>query len=280
MHNILTIDVEDWFHILGVDATPDLESWARLENRVRPNFLKLLDACDEAGVKATCFFLGWVAETSPDLVREAAARGHEIASHGYAHQLVYSQTRQQFSDDLKRSKMMLEDTAGEPVLGYRAPGFSITEATPWAFEEILTTGHAYDSSVFPTSRSHGGIPGARIAPHRIGTGSGYLMELPITVAHLVGRRLCLFGGGYLRLTPYNLMRNMARKVNHEGRPVIYFVHPREVDPNHPRLPMGPTRSFKAYVNLRTTMSKIQRILHEECLLPARDWIKEHGDLMH
>ena len=276
MKNILTIDVEDWFHILDLQSTPDVTAWGQLENRLRTNFLRLLDECDEAGVRSTCFFLGWVAENSPDLVREAAARGHEIASHSYAHQLVYTQTRREFAEDLRRSKMLLEDVSGAEVIGYRAPGFSITEETPWAFEEILAAGYSYDSSIFPTRRGHGGLPGAQVTPHLVRTESGDLVEMPITVARLAGQRLCLFGGGYLRLTPYNLMCKLARQVNEEGRPVIYFVHPREIDPEHPRLSMGPLRAFKAYVNLHTTMPKLRRLLSENTLLPMRDWICEHA----
>ncbi len=280
MQNIFTIDVEDWYHILDLRSAPDLDSWNALENRVRSNFLKLLDTCDEAGIKTTCFFLGWIAEKNPGLVKEAVSRGHEVASHGYAHQLVYTQTQEEFAEDLRRSKAVLEDISGEFVAGFRAPGFSITEETPWAFEEIVKAGFTFDSSVFPASRAHGGLSAAYLAPHEIETRAGKLVELPITVTRILGQRMCLFGGGYLRVTPYALIKSRARNVNSEGRPVVYYIHPREIDPDHPRLPMGRARAFKAYVNLDTTMPKIERILSAEELVPATEWISKYRERLH
>ena len=270
--NILTVDVEDWFHILEVVGTPDLAAWDQLESRVERSFPRLLDLFAEAGVRVTCFFLGWVAERHPALVRRALAEGHEVACHGYAHQLVYTQTPAEFAADLERAKAILEDACGEEVLGYRAPGFSITPATPWAFEEIKAAGFRYDSSVFPGPRGHGGLPGAPLAPYAIETSRGPLQELPVSVVGIGPRRLCFFGGGYLRLTPYPLIRAMSRLVNLRGRPVIYYVHPREVDRGHPRLPMGRLRRFKSYVNLATTEPKLRGLARDEELGTMREWL--------
>lgn len=275
MKNIISIDVEDWFHLLELDSTPDISQWENLESRVERTFHTLLEELDDAGVKVTCFFLGWVAERFPHLVREASSLGHEIASHGYAHQLVYTQPRRAFADDIRRSKGILEDLTGSTVRGYRAPGFSITLDTPWAFEEIAAAGYEYDSSIFPAARGHGGIRNADISPRWIPTEFGPLLELPMSVLPLLGWRVFVFGGGYLRLAPCALIERLSRSVNRSGRPVIYYLHPREVDPGHPRLSMGPLRKFKSYFNLGSTTPKLRRLLHTQELGPVRDWLAEN-----
>jgi polysaccharide deacetylase family protein (PEP-CTERM system associated) len=272
VHNIFSVDVEDWFHILNLDGGPGPDEWAGLESRVVNAHGRLLDAFDEAGATVTCFFLGWVAEHCPELVKETHRRGHEIASHGHYHQLVFDQRREEFAADIKRSKTVLEDLIGEPVLGYRAPGFSITASTPWALEEIAAAGYLYDSSIFPADHGHGGVLDAQLEPHLIKTPAGTLVEFPITVAPVFGQRVCFFGGGYLRLFPYVLIRHLAKMVNHDGRPVIYYVHPREVDPEHPRLKMTLLRKFKSYVNLRSTLPKIRRIIADKKIGTFRDWL--------
>jgi polysaccharide deacetylase family protein (PEP-CTERM system associated) len=257
---IFSADVEDWFHILDVPGTPDFEAWGRLPSRVEDNFRRLLALLATHNAKITCFFLGWVAERFPRLVREAVNQGHEIASHGYAHRLVYTMTPDEFGEDARRSREILEQVSGFPVLGYRAAGFSCTGQTPWLFEELVNAGYQYDSSIFPASRGHGGMPGAPLAPHRVVTPSGTLVEFPATVATVLGTRLCFFGGGYLRLFPTWLIKGMARRVCTEQRPVVFYVHPRELDPAQPRLPMRAHRRFKTYVNLRSTEGKIASIL--------------------
>jgi len=273
--NILTVDVEDWFHILEVEGTPDLEAWSGLESRVERGTERLLELFEEAGARVTWFFLGWVAERHPALVRRVAEAGHEIACHGYAHQLVYTQTQSQFAQDLERAKGILEEACGAEVSGYRAPGFSITPATPWAFEAIAAAGFRYDSSVFPGPRGHGGLPGAPLSPYRIETPAGPLSEVPVSVVALGSKRLCFFGGGYLRITPYSLIRAMTGLVNLRGRPVVYYVHPREVDPTHPRLEMSALRRFKSYVNLDTTESKLRALVRDQRLGTMRSWLAEH-----
>lgn len=273
--NILTVDVEDWFHILEVEGTPDLEAWSGLESRVQRGTERLLSLFDEAGAKVTWFFLGWVGERHPKLVEQVARAGHEVACHGYAHQLVYTQSPQEFGQDLRRAKAILEDASGAEVQGYRAPGFSITPATPWAFEEIAAAGFRYDSSVFPGSRGHGGLPGAPLAPYRIDTPGGTLSEVPVSVVALGPKRLCFFGGGYLRLTPYPLIKAMTGLVNLRGRPVVYYVHPREVDLGHPRLEMSALRRFKSYVNLDTTEAKLRALVRDQRLGTMRSWLLEH-----
>lgn len=256
---IFTIDVEDWFHILDLPSTPPLSEWVSLPSRVEQNFSRLLDLLSEHHAHATCFFLGWIAERFPQLVREAAGRGHEIASHGYAHKLVFHMQRTEFREDAVHSREILEQISGAPVLGYRAAGFSVIEKTSWFFEELECAGYSYDSSVFPATRGHGGVASAQRAPHRV-QGTERLLEFPVSVADMFGKPLCFFGGGYLRLFPAWLVLNKSREVLSNNRPVIFYVHPREIDPAHPRLPMNLRRGFKSYVNLSTTEGKLRKIL--------------------
>jgi polysaccharide deacetylase family protein (PEP-CTERM system associated) len=240
--------------------------------------MRLLDVFASADVRVTCFFLGWVAQRYPHLVTEAAGRGHEIASHGYAHQLVFEMTSSEFRDDAIRARCILEDLIGRRVGGYRSPGFSGTERTEWFFERLVEGGYEYDSSVFPAARQHGGLVNACRAPHRIQTHAGSIFEFPISVANVCGRASCFFGGGYLRLFPYWTIRRMARRVIREGRPVIFYIHPREIDPGHPRLAMPLYRTFKSYVRLGTTEAKIRRIISEFPLVTFRDFLDRYDEV--
>ena len=271
---IFSVDVEDWFHILDIPGGPPLAAWNSLPSRVERNFERLLDLFSEHHASATCFFLGWIGERFPHLVKEAAKRGHEIASHGYAHRLVYEMNRREFSEDASRSRKLLEDIAGETVLGYRSAGFSVTEKSPWFFDSLAECGYQYDSSVFPASRGHGGMESSPRLPHHVGPNSDGIVEFPITVADILGKPLCFFGGGYLRLFPYSLIRQMTRQVLEEGRPVVFYIHPREIDPDHPRLPMSMARRFKSYVNLRSTESKLHRILTDFEVAPFRSFLQQ------
>ncbi len=260
MKCIFSVDVEDWFHILDLPSTPSLDQWDALPSRVEKNFLRLLDLFGEKQVRITCFFLGWVAARYPHLIRAAREFGHEIASHGYAHRLIYQMTPAQFFDDALRAKRTIEDTSGCQVIGYRASGFSVTHGTPWFFEKLAEAGYRYDSSVFPARRGHGGMTGAEYAPHFVQAGSGQLVEFPITLTKILNTPVCLFGGGYLRLAPWALIRRGAERVLRMGRPVVFYLHPREIDPHQPRLDMGLLRRFKSYVNLDTTEEKLRQIL--------------------
>ena len=275
MQSIFSIDVEDWYHILDVPSAPALPQWDALPARVESNFLRMLDLLGEAGGRATCFFIGHIAQRFPHLVREAKARGHEIASHSFAHQLVYTMSPAEFLEDASRSRKLLEDISGGPVLGFRASGFSVTESTPWFFEKLVEAGYAYDSSTFPAARGHGGLKSGQLEPHARQTPAGKLVEFPVTVTDVLGKRLCFFGGGYLRLFPYPLVKLMSRSVLGQGRPVIFYVHPREIDPDHPRLPMSIARRFKSYVNLHTTERKIRNILADFPTTTFRDYLAEH-----
>jgi len=277
--SILTVDVEDWFHILDLPSAPGLSDWDKLPSRVEDNFRRLLDIFDEQQVKVTCFFLGWIAERHKEIVRDAFRRGHEIASHGYRHTLVYEMTPEEFGRDASDSKKLLEDISGSSVLGYRSAGFSTTDKTPWFFDKLLEAGYAYDSSIFPAARQHGGQKTAACAPYLVTGKPSPFVEFPITVAKVLGKRVCFFGGGYLRLFPYWIVRTMAGRVRREGRPVVFYVHPREIDPDQPRMKMGLMRRFKSYVNLRTTEPKIRNIVRDFELTTFRDYMHENAEMM-
>lgn len=264
---VFSIDVEDWYHVMDLPTAPPLGQWQTLPSFVERNFLRLLDLLDAGGIRATCFFLGWVAERHPGMVRDAVARGHEVASHGYAHDLVYEMSPESFLEDVLHAKGLLEEIAGRPVQGYRAPGFSVTAATPWFFEKLAEAGYRYSSSVFPAERQHGGLSTFTTAPCIVETPRGSIREFPISVAPVFARQMCFFGGGYLRLFPYPLIRRMGRQVLSEGRPLVFYIHPREIDPTHPRLAMPLSRRFKTYVGLRSTERKLRQIFGEFSFLP-------------
>lgn len=259
---VFSIDVEEWFHILDISSTPSLDKWKNLESRVEIGFNTLLEMMAERRVRATCFFLGWIGEQYPHLVKAAAAAGHEIASHGYAHRLVFKHTRAEFIQDVVRSRKLLEDISGQKVRGYRAPGFSCTAHISWFFEELVRNGYEYDASVFPARRAHGGMAGAQRTPYVIATQHGQIAEFPVTIGTLFGVPFPCFGGGYLRLCPSWLLRRMSAKAQREGLQLNFYVHPREVDPDHPKLSMSAQRKFKSYVGLKTTKAKLEYLLAE------------------
>ena len=276
MISVFSVDVEDWFHILNLRSGYGMSDWDSLPSRVETNFRKLLELFSRHNVHVTCFFLGWVAERYPHLAREASLLGHEIASHGYSHSLVYHMSSAEFLDDIQRAKNILESITGQHVLGYRAPGYSVTPKTPWFFEKLAEAGYRYDSSMFPARRGHGGVTGSHCAPYAIPISSSQqIIEFPISVAQVMTARICLFGGGYLRLFPWSLIKNMAHRVIHEGRPVTFYVHPREIDPQHPRIPMNTLRTFKCYVNLSSTERKLESILNEFPVTTFRQFLSEH-----
>lgn len=263
MKSIFSIDVEDWFNISGEGCEPDISTWDSLTATVDKDFPRLLEVFASANVAVTCFFLGYVARRFPFLVKEAARQGHEIASHGFSHRLVFEQTSEAFYEDVLHARELLEDIAGVPVRGHRAAAFSVTSETPWFFDRLAQAGYAYDSSVFPAGHGVGGrLNAARLEPHEVVTQHGKLTEFPITAVRVLGKPMCFFGGGYLRFFPYPLIRAMGRRALREGRPVVFYIHPREINPVHPRLPMNLKRRFKSYVNLRSVERKLERIARD------------------
>lgn len=271
--NAFSVDVEDWYQVADFDAVVARDAWDRYESRVAANTDRVLGILDDAGVKATFFVLTWNAERHPEIVRRIAAQGHEIASHGYGHRLIYEQTPDTFRDDVARAKRILEDLTGTPVLGYRAPSLSITGKSLWALDVLLECGYRYDSSVFPIRDTLYGLPNAERFPHVIHRANGReLVEFPVTTLRLFGRNLPLGGGGWLRVFPYRYMQLGMRRVNRaEHRPTVVFIHPWEVDPEQPRLETAGRRGFSThYVGLARTESKVRRLLRDFRFAPLRD----------
>lgn len=258
--NAMTIDVEDYFHVTAFAAALDRAAWPSFESRVERNTLRLLDLFEKHNVRMTFFVLGWVAERAPDLIRELHRRGHEIACHGLTHELVYKQTPEVFRSETKRSKALLEDLTGSTVKGYRAATYSITAASLWALDILGDLGFEYDSSVFPVKHDLYGIPDAPRRPYRVA--SGRLLEIPLTTVQLAGQRLPCAGGGYFRLLPYSLFQWSLRRVNREGMPAVFYMHPWEIDPDQPRISASWKSRFRHYTNLARTEGRLERLLRE------------------
>ncbi|MFH1120034.1 MAG: polysaccharide deacetylase family protein [Bacteroidota bacterium] len=258
--NILTFDIEEWFHLLELPATGNPELWSSFERRLEANSDRLLSLLDEMNVKATCFVLGWVAKEYPDVIRRWADAGHELGIHSYDHSLVFMQTRRSFSEDIKRACDLVGNISGKPVTMFRAPGFSIVESTLWAFEELVEQGITADSSVFPASRAHGGFPSFPTdQPCIIDVRGTKLYEFPLNASKLFGARTIFSGGGYFRLMPYPIIRRLNRNSNY----VMTYFHPRDFDPGQKVLPgMSPYRIFKSYYGLGGSFDKLKHWLKE------------------
>lgn len=264
IRNALTVDVEDYFHVSAFSECIDQKDWDSYPLRVEKNTGRLLDLFDLHSVKATFFVLGWVAERSPGLVREIAARGHEVASHGYSHQLIYNQSRRIFREETIRSKTLLEDIIQAPVTGYRAASYSITGRSLWALDIIAGAGFEYDSSIFPVRHDRYGIPDASVYPHRMKTPNGsWLVEFPLSTARLFGLRLPVAGGGYFRLYPYRLTRAGLERINgRANKPFIFYLHPWEIDHEQPRIKASLLSRFRHYNNLGRCESRLRKLMSD------------------
>ncbi len=262
--NALTVDVEDYFHVSAFAGSVSRDDWDNYPLRVEANTRSLLDLFDDRGIKATFFVLGWVARRKPELVREIAGRGHEVACHGYSHQLVYNQSPAVFREETLRSKGILEDTIGAGVHGYRAASYSITERSLWALDVLCEAGFSYDSSIFPIRHDRYGIPGSPEHPYEItAPGGGTLVEFPLSTVRLFGYRVPVAGGGYFRLYPYAVTRAGLRRVNNDGnKPFIFYLHPWEIDPQQPRIKAGLLSTFRHYNNLGRCESRLCRLISD------------------
>ncbi|MGL6225294.1 MAG: XrtA system polysaccharide deacetylase [Thermoguttaceae bacterium] len=259
--NALTIDIEDYFQVLAFSGTIPYKDWDKWELRIQANTEKLLAILESVQVRGTFFILGWVADRLPQLIQLIAKNGHAIASHGYAHQLIYTQTPEMFREDVRKTRKMLQDMTGQPILSYRAPCFSITSKTPWAHQILVEEGYLYDSSVFPIHHDLHGNPNAPREIHRIETESGFLIEFPPTIYRFAGQNIPVGGGGYFRFFPYRLTERMLHSVNKSGKPFMFYLHPWELDPEQPRVRGIPFKSrFRHYLNLGRTESRLQRLL--------------------
>lgn len=265
--NVMSVDVEDWFCVHNLSRHIPYAAWDRCESRVERSTGVLLDLFGRHGVEATFFVLGWVADRFPDLVREIDRRGHELATHGYSHRLLTAMQPEEFRADLQRSLAVLAPLTGQEIRGFRAPSFSLTKRTLWALDIMREAGIRYDSSVFPVAfHPDYGIPDAQLAPHTLAG----LIELPMGVAEVFGRRIPCSGGGYFRLYPYALTRSLMRHVNRQGRPVMFYLHPWEADPTQPRVSGLPrSKRFRHYNNLDKTAERLERLLSEFTFTSAR-----------
>mgnify|MGYP003665597801 FL=1 len=257
--NAMSVDIEDWFQVGAFETVIDRGDWDRLDHRVERNSEAVLALFDEAGIKATFFVLGWVAERYPALMRQIVAAGHEIASHGYDHARVFTLSPDQFRADLDRSRKLLEDSSGEKVTGYRAPSFSIDQRTPWAHEILAEQGYEYSSSVAPIYHDHYGWAGSPRFAWKPVAQSDFI-ELPVTTVKLGSRILAAGGGGFFRLLPYALYERSIRKMQREdGHGAIFYFHPWEIDPDQPRVKNAPVRSkIRHYSNLKVMRAKLLR----------------------
>ncbi|OPY91679.1 MAG: Peptidoglycan deacetylase [Syntrophus sp. PtaU1.Bin208] len=318
--NALTIDLEDYYMVSAFESVVKREDWHRYESRIERNTYRVLEILDETkppspdrqdgpdrthgpaqftsptslmpgGVKATFFCLGWVGERYGHLIREIVSRGHEIACHGYDHQLVYRMTPEQFREDVLISKRILEDASGTKVIGYRAPSYSITQESLWALDILGEEGYRYDSSIFPIHHDRYGIPTAPRFPFLVklngnggdGTGlsadfeqlrprdpgrgdshDGCIVEVPISTVRLMGFNIPISGGGYMRLFPYGVIRQGLSKINNvENQPFVFYLHPWEFDPEQPRMNhLSPLSRFRHYINLDGTADKLKNLLRD------------------
>jgi polysaccharide deacetylase family protein (PEP-CTERM system associated) len=278
--NALTVDVEEYFHPNAMDAAVSPAQWNSLPHRVEGNTGRVLDLLKEHGVRATFFVLGWVAERWPGLVRRIADAGHELASHGYAHRLVYKLGPEKFREDVVRGKRLLEDCAGRRIRGFRAASYSIVPETPWALDILVEEGFEYDSSIFPVYHDLYGIPGFNRFPVRVRCAAGEITEIPPSTVRLLGRNLPVAGGGYLRLFPYALTQWSIRRINRrDGAPAMVYVHPWEFDAAQPRLAAPVKSRLRHYTNLGATEPRLRRLLHEFRFAPLSEAMGEAREVV-
>ena len=259
--NALSFDIEDWFHLVEIDEVADPNKWPHLPSIVIEQTEWILQTLESRGVKATFFILGWVADRHPKVVRMIADAGHELGTHSFWHRRVDQLSKQEFYDDLKRSIDVIAQHSGKKVLGFRAPSFSITPGSEWAFDVMHDLGLTYDASLFPAARGHGGYPCVQKAHRFTRIPSGRpMLELPMSVLRAGPFRLPFSGGGYMRLLPPWLLRRSFDAFNRRRLPVVVYLHPRDFAPDGPRVQMPAFRRFKCYVGLDTTRGKLQMLL--------------------
>lgn len=274
----MTIDVEDYFQVSAFDGVVSRETWDSMPSRVEANTRRLLEIFEAANVKATFFVLGWVADRYPRLVAELAQAGHELASHGYGHRLVYDQSREVFRDDVRRAKRVIEDKGGKAVRGYRAPSYSITKKSLWALDVLAEEGYTYDASIFPIRHDRYGIPDAPRHPYAVGQNGHALTEAPPSTVRLAGTNLPIAGGGYFRLLPYWWTRWGISQLNKkEQRPAIFYLHPWEIDPDQPRLNANALSKFRHYRNLDETEPRLRQLLSDFRFGPLAEVLASNVD---
>lgn len=261
----MTVDVEDYFHVAAFNKVIDPSTWDSWPCRVEQNTNTLLALFDRNKIKITFFILGWVAERYPELIKRIHQQGHEIASHGYSHQLIYKQDPKVFREETAKSKQILEDLIQQPITGYRAASYSITRNSLWALETLADLGFTWDSSIFPTRHDNYGIPGSPEEPYKIGTRQGKILtEFPLTTAKVLGQSVPAAGGGYFRQYPYFLSRWLFEAASlNQTKPQIFYLHPWEIDPDQPRVPNASWFSnFRHYTNLHRCLPRLERMISD------------------
>ena len=271
MLNALTIDVEDYYQVSAYEPVVRFEDWERYESRVERNTQRILNILQERNVKATFFVLGWVAERYPKIVKAIHTEGHEIASHGYAHRLVYQMGPDKFREDISKAKAILEEITGELVTGYRAPSYSITQQSLWGLDILVDEGFQYDSSIFPIRHDRYGIPKSPRFPHWIRANGGSLVECPLSTVRIGGMTVPVGGGGYLRFYPFAFTKWAVRQINEkEKQPVIVYTHPWEIDPEQPIIPSSRLTTWRHRINLDKTEGRLKHLLNDFRFGPLRD----------
>ena len=262
MEHFFTVDVEEYFQVSAFEGTVVAADWGRFESRLRIGLDSLLELLESHRAKATFFVLGWIGERHPGAVRDIVGSGHEVASHGQNHERVTRSTPEEFRADVRRSRAVLEDLTGSPVVGFRAPSFSIVPGLEWALDVLLEEGYRYDSSLFPVARRGYGYPGGQTVPHWLERELGRLYEVPPLTVRRLGYDLPAAGGGYFRLFTYGLVRSAFAQAERDGRPGTFYIHPWELDARQPRLPVGSVTRFRHYVGLSRTRARVDRLLTE------------------
>jgi len=272
MINALSVDVEDYYHVSAFEKAIRYEDWGLHEYRVERNTYRVLDLLEEYNLKATFFILAWVAERSPTIIRAITKGGHEVASHGYAHQLIYKQTPKQFREETRLSKKILEDISGSAVIGYRAASYSITASSLWAVDILAEEGFQYDSSIFPVHHDRYGIPGHERFFHILsGERRGAIAEIPLSTVRIAGANFPIAGGGYFRMLPYAITHGALRYLNEkEKQPAIFYFHPWEIDPDQPRIRASWLSRVRHYSNLASMEKKLRRLLSNFSFAPIRE----------
>jgi polysaccharide deacetylase family protein (PEP-CTERM system associated) len=263
MFNALTFDVEDYYMVSAFADVIKFRDWHQFESRIERNTHIIIDMLAQYNVHATFFVLGWVAEHYRGLVRNIYEAGHEIACHGYNHRLIYDLTPEQFREDIRMAKGILENVTGTAVKGYRAASYSVVKSTLWALDVLVSEGFQYDSSIYPVHHDRYGIPSADRFPHLVSTKSGDIMEFPPSTYHIWGQNIPVAGGGYLRLYPWQLTKAIIKRINErEKQAAMIYIHPWEIDVEQPRLKGSWKSEIRHYINIRSTMPKLQGLLTE------------------
>jgi polysaccharide deacetylase family protein (PEP-CTERM system associated) len=268
-----TVDVEEYFQVSAFESLVPRQHWDKLESRVDSSVARLLDLLSSHGARATFFVLGWAARRHPEMIREIVRSGHEVASHGWDHRRVTAQTPEQFRESARRSKRLLEDLTGEPVLGFRAPAFSIVPGYEWALDILVEEGYRYDSSLFPVWHPGYGYPNGGRDPHWLQRPPGRLAEVPPATLRVGSVNLPAAGGAYFRHLPYGLARAAVRSCERRGVPATIYIHPWEIDPDQPRLAAPFLTRIRHYGGLRRTLGRLRRLLGEFSFRPIADTVE-------